>query len=99
AESSAARELVEQEDAQEKVCSGAAVLLGNARPHQSQLGELREDLSREAMLAVPIRGVRLALLTGEVARQALYLELLGRRLEIHAEDYIDELSDVVGSRR
>jgi hypothetical protein len=53
-------------------------------PPYSELGELREQLAREAVLAVPLGRVRLDLGVREVARQRLDLALLRAELEVHA---------------
>ena len=81
----APRELLEDEDVGEEVRAGAAVLLGHADAHQPELGELAEDLLREAVLAVPLGRVRLDLGRGELARERLDLPLLGAELEVHYE--------------
>jgi len=78
----------EHEDVRDEVRAGAAVLLRHARPHQPQLGELREDLTREAVLPIPVGRVRLDLAPREIACERLDLFLLDRGLEVHAEHYI-----------
>ena len=52
-------------------------LLGDADAHEPQLGELGDELVREAVLAVPRGGVRRDLGVGELARDRLDLALLG----------------------
>ena len=79
----AARELLEHEHVRDEVGPGAAVLLRHADAHQAELGELREDVAREAVLAIPLGRVRLDLGPHEVARERLDLLLLGRELEVH----------------
>jgi len=79
-----AGQLFEREDVRDEVGAGPAVLLGDARAHEPELCELREDLAREGVVAVPFGGVRLDLLSREVARERLDLLLVGGRLEIHA---------------
>ena len=79
----AARELLDHEHVREEVGPGAAVLLGEADAHQPELGELREDVAREVVLAIPLGRVRLDLGADEVARERLDLLLLGRKLEVH----------------
>jgi len=71
------RELLEHEDVGEEVCARAAVLVRHADAHQPEPGELAEDLLREAVLAVPLGGVRFDLGGREVARERLDLFLLG----------------------
>ena len=73
----------EQEDVRKEVGARAAVLLRHARPHEPELGELREELAWETVLAVPLGRVRLDLGADEVARERLDLPLLGRELEVH----------------
>src|SRR5204862_2479193 len=78
-----ARELLEHEHIREEVRTGAAVLLRDADAHQSGLGQLPEELAREPLLPVPLRGVRLDLRLRELARQRLDLALLGRQAQVH----------------
>ena len=80
-----ARELLEHEDVGQEVSAGAAVLVRHADAHEPKLGELAEDFLREAVLAIPLGGVRLDLGRGELARQRLDLSLLGAELEVHYE--------------
>ena len=49
------RQLLEHEDVGEEVRSGTPELLGHADAHQPELAELREDLDREGVLAIPRR--------------------------------------------
>ena len=58
---------------------------GHADAHQPELGELAEELLREAVLAVPLGRVRLDLGLRELARERLDLPLLGGELEVHYE--------------
>src|SRR5258706_103669 len=44
-----ARELLQHEDVAEEVGAGAAVFVGDAGPHEPELGELREDLARKVV--------------------------------------------------
>ena len=81
-----ARQLLEHEDVGEEVRAGAAVLLGHAHAHEPELGELREDVAREAVLAVPLGRVRLDPLAREVAGERLDLALLRAQLEVHAAE-------------
>ena len=71
-----ARQLLEHEDVGEEVGARTAVILGNAHAHEPELREMREQLAREAMLAIPLRRVRLDAIAREVARQRLDLALL-----------------------
>ena len=79
-----ARELLEHEDVGKEVGSGAAVFLGHADSHQAELGELAEQLTREAVVAIPLGGVGLDLLGAEIARERLDLALLRIQLEVQA---------------
>ena len=79
----AARELLEHEDVGDEVGACAAVLLRHADAHQPELGELREELAREVVLAIPLGRVRFDLGAHKVAGQRLDLLLLRRELEIH----------------
>ena len=78
-----ARQLLEHEDVRHEVRARAAVLLRHADAHQPQLAELPEQLARKAVVAVPLRRVRLDLRVRELARQRLDLLLLRRQLEVH----------------
>ena len=78
-----ARQLLEREHVGEEVRAGAPMLDGHARAHQAELAEPREQLVREAVLAVPCGRVRrdprarrsareradLALLVGQLAHR------------------------------
>ena len=79
----AARELLQHEDVREEVGAGAAVLLGHADAHQSELAELREELGREAVLAVPGGRVGNDLRLGDLARERLDLALVLAEREVH----------------
>ena len=78
-----ARELLEHEDVREEVGARAAVLLGDAHAHEPELGELRDQLVGEAVLAVPVGRVRHDLRLGELAGQRLDRALVGGQLEVH----------------
>ena len=78
-----ARELLEHEDVRDEVGTRAAELLGHADAHQPELAELREELSREPVLAVPIGRVRGDLLLRELTRERLDGLLLLRQGEVH----------------
>ena len=43
------------------------------------------------MLAVPLRRVRIDLLARELPRKRMDLPLLGRELEVHAQDYMQRM--------
>jgi hypothetical protein len=78
-----ARELLEDEDVGEEVRSGAAVLLRDADTHQPELGELRVQVAREAVLAVPLGCVGSDLGVRELACQRTDLPLRAGELEVH----------------
>ena len=71
-----ARQLLQDQDVGQEVGARAAVLDRHAGAHQPQLAERAEDLAREAVLAVPRRGVRRDLLVGEAPGQVADLALL-----------------------
>jgi hypothetical protein len=77
------RELLEDEDVGEKVRAGSPVLLGDADAHEPEVGELRQQLVGEAVLAVPFRRLWGDLALGNLARKHLDRPLLGRELEVH----------------
>jgi hypothetical protein len=79
------RQFLEHEDVRQEVGTGPAVLLGHADSHQTELGDLAEELAREAVIAIPLRGVGLDLLRAELARQRLDLALLRIQLEVQAK--------------
>src|SRR5204863_7875945 len=80
-----ARELLEHEHVGEEVRAGAALLLGHADAHQTQLAELGEQLPREGVVAVPARRVRGHAFVREAARERADLLLLGCELvQAHA---------------
>ena len=78
-----ARQLLEDEDVREKVGAGAPVLLRDAGAHQPKLGELAEELAREAVLAIPLGRVRLDLLLRDLPGERLDLALIVRQGEVH----------------
>ena len=78
-----ARQLLEHEDVRQEVGAGPSVLLGHADAHQPDLGEPREDVLREAVLAVPVGRVGRDLGVRELSGERLDLLLLGCQLEVH----------------
>ena len=78
-----ARELLEHENVGEEVRARSAVLLGHADAQKPELGELRDQLVREAVLAVPVGGIRRDLRLGELARERANRLLVGAQLEVH----------------
>ena len=93
-----ARELLEHEDVGEEVGARAAELGGHADAHQPELGELRVELRREAVLAVPGGGVRLDLGLRELTRQRLDLPLVVRQGEVHGRKLTRRPGTPGGSR-
>ena len=83
-----ARQLLEREDVREEVGPRPAVLLRHAHAQQPELGQLREQLAREAVRPVPLRRVRRDLGGRELARQRLDLALIRRELEVHARSLV-----------
>src|SRR5438094_819465 len=77
------RELLEDEDVGEEVSPGSAVLLGDAHAEQPEAGQLPQQPTGKAVLAVPRAGVRDDLRIGELPRQRLDLPLVGAQGEIH----------------
>ena len=79
-----ARQLLDCDRVRDRVAAGAAVLLGDRQAHQPQLGELGDELVREAVLAVELLGDRRDLRLGELADGAADQLLLVRELEVQA---------------
>ena len=63
----------------------AAVLLRDRHPHQPELGQLGDELVREAVLAVELRGDRRDLLLRELADGRADELVLGREIEVHSD--------------
>jgi hypothetical protein len=80
----AARQLLENEDVREEVRARSAVLLRHADAEEAEFGELREQLARKFVRAIPVGGVRRDLCVGERPGKRLDLPLLGRQLKVHA---------------
>ena len=79
------RELLEHENVGQEVGARAAVLLRDTDAHEPELGELRIEVARESVLAVPVRGVRRDLGVRELTRERLDLPLVVGELEVHYE--------------
>ena len=77
------RELLEHEDVGEEVGTGAAELLGDADAHEAELAELREELAREGVIAIPRGRVRRDLGLGHLPGELLDRALLGSEREVH----------------
>ena len=67
-----------------EVAVGAAVLLGRGEPEEAEVAHLVDDVDREVVVAVPLRGVRRDLLLREVAHRAAELLVVLGQLEAHA---------------
>ena len=77
-----ARELLDRDRVRERVRAGAAVLLGDRHSHQPQLRELRDDLVREALLAVELVGDGRDLVRGERAHRVANELVFFREVEV-----------------
>ena len=82
------RDLLDADRVARHVHAGAAVLLGDADPEETELRELRHDLLREALFLVPLLGVREDLRAREIADGlAEELVVLGQG-EVHDHDHL-----------
>ena len=79
------RQLFDRDRIGERVGPGAAVLLRERHAHQPELGQLRDQLVREAVLAVELLGGRRDPLLGELANGGADELVLGREVEVHSE--------------
>ena len=79
------RQLLDRDRVRERVGAAAAVLLRDRHPHQPELGELGDELVREALLAVELLGDRRDLLEREPAHGIAEQLVLGGEVEVHAE--------------
>src|SRR5262249_18132213 len=61
----------------------AAVLLRHAHAQEPDVGEARQQRAREAVLAIPLRGVGCDLGLGDLTSEGLDRPLLRRQLEVH----------------
>ena len=82
------RQLLDRDRVRERVAAASAVLLGDRHPHQPELGELRDELVREAMLPVELLGDGRDLLLREVADRAADELLLLGQVEVHALSFV-----------
>ena len=78
------RQLLDGDRVRERVGPGAAVLLREGHAHQAELGELGDQLVREAVLAVELGGYRRDPLLGELADGRANELVLGREVEVHS---------------
>ena len=72
------RQLLDRDRVREGVAAGAAVLLGNRDPHQAELGQLGDELVREAALAVELLREGRDALARELATVVAHQLVLGR---------------------
>ena len=91
------RELFQHEDVRDEVRACAAERLRDADAHQAELTELREELTREVVLPVPLRGVRSDLGLRHVAGERLDLALLVGEREVHVRS-LERCPTEVGHR-
>ena len=80
-----ARQLLDRDRVRERVRAGAAVLLRDRHAHQPELGQLRDQLVREASLAVELLGDRRDPRLRELPHGAADELLLLAELVVHAE--------------
>ena len=78
-----ARQLLDRDRVRDGVAARAAVLLGDRQAHEPELGELRDELVREARLAVELLGDRRHARLREVADGAPDQLLLVGQPEVH----------------
>ena len=71
-----ARQLLDRDRVRERVGAAAAVLLGDRHAHQPELGQLGDEVVREALLAVELLCDRRDLLLGEAREPCLRSELV-----------------------
>ena len=80
------RQLLDRDRVRERVGAGAAVLLRDGDAHQPELGHLLDELVREAVFAVELRGNGLDPLGRELAHGAAQELVLVREVEVHAKE-------------
>ena len=79
-----AGELLDRDRVGERVAARASELLGERDSHQPEVGHLRDELVREACLAVDLLGDGCHPVDGEPADRLAEELVLGRKVEIHA---------------
>jgi hypothetical protein len=77
------RELLDRDRVRDRVRPPAAVLLRDGHPHQPELGKLRHELVREAVLPVELLRKRRNAGLGELANGAPEELVLLREIEVH----------------
>ena len=78
------RQLLDDDRVRDRVGAGAAVLLRDRHPHQAELGELRDELVGEALLAVELGRDRRHALARERAHGVADELLLFGEVEVQA---------------
>ena len=78
-----ARQLLDRDRVGQRVGAAAAVLLGDRHAHQPELGELGDELVREALLAVELLGDRRDLLERELTDGVAKELVLRLEVEVH----------------
>src|SRR4030095_11517565 len=81
-----ARQLLDGDRVGERVGPGAAVLLRERHSHEPELGELRDQLVGEAVVAVERGGDRSYPLRRELADGRADELVLGREVEVHSAE-------------
>jgi hypothetical protein len=76
------RQLLDRHRVGESIRTAAPILRRERDPHQAQLAELRDELVREALLAVQLGGDGCHLLAREVAHRIPQQTLLVTQLEV-----------------
>ena len=79
------RQLLDRDRVRERVGAAAAVLLGDRHPHQPELGQLGDELVREALLAVELLGDRRDPLERELPHRVADQLVLRSEIEVHLE--------------
>ena len=79
-----ARELLDRDRVRNRVASGASVLLRNRKAHEAELGELADELVREATDQVELCSDRRDALPRERPDRVADQLLLGSEVEVHA---------------
>ena len=79
-----AGELLDRDRVRERVAACASELLRERDPHQAEVGHLRDELVREARLAVELLGDGCDAVDCEPADRLAEELVLGRKVEVHA---------------
>ena len=78
------RQLLDRDRVGDRVAAGAAVLLGDWKPHQAKLGELGDQLGRKAPFEIELRRHGCHALPRERPHGVADQLLLCREVEVHA---------------